>query len=131
MDHTIKHVCQELNLTVHAVRYYCDMGLVPNLRHDRNGNRVFDEASINWLRAVTFLRSGGMSIAQIKHYFELCQQGAATLQERQTILAELKQKAEAELAAAQIRVHCLDEKVQSLQESIEGKHPDDCNPMNW
>ena len=40
MDHTIKHVCQELNLTVHAVRYYCDMGLVPNLRHDRNGNRV-------------------------------------------------------------------------------------------
>ena len=77
-----------------------------------------------------FLRTSGMSIAQIKHYFELCQQGAATLQERQTILAELKQKAEAELAA-QIRAHCLDEKVQSLQESIEGKHPDDCNPMNW
>ena len=113
------------------MRYYCDMGLLPNLRHDEHGNRLFDAESINWLRAVRFLRAGGMSIAQIKHYFELCQQGAATLQERQTILAELKQKAEAELAAAQIRVHCLDEKVQSLQESIEGKLPDDCNPMNW
>lgn len=118
-------------MTAHAVCYYCDRGLVPNLRHDAHGNRLFDEESINWLRAVGFLRASGMSIAQIKHYFELCQQGAATLQERQTILAELKQKAEAELAAAQIRVHCLDEKVQSLQESIEGKHPDDCNPMNW
>ena len=131
MNYTIKHVCTELGLTVHAVRYYCDRGLVPNLRHDAHGNRLFDEESINWLRAVGFLRASGMSIAQIKHYFELCQQGAATLQERQTILAELKQKAEAELAAAQIRVHCLDEKVLSLQESIEGKHPDDCNPMNW
>mgnify|MGYP002766931110 FL=1 len=131
MNYTIKHVCTELGLTVHAVRYYCDRGLVPNLRHDAHGNRLIDEESINWLRAVGFLRASGMSIAQIKHYFELCQQGAATLQERQTILAELKQKAEAELAAAQIRVHCLDEKVQSLQESIEGKHPDDCNPMNW
>lgn len=131
MNYTIKHVCTELGLTVHAVRYYCDRGLVPNLRHDAHGNRLFDEESINWLRAVGFLRASGMSIAQIKHYFELCQQGAATLQERQTILAELKQKAEAELAAAQICAHCLDEKVQSLQESIEGKHPDDCNPMNW
>ena len=131
MNYTIKHVCTELGLTVHTVRYYCDRGLVPNLRHDAHGNRLFVEESINWLRAVGFLRASGMSIAQIKHYFELCQQGAATLQERQTILAELKQKAEAELAAAQIRVHCLDEKVQSLQESIEGKHPDDCNPMNW
>ena len=111
MNYTIKHVCTELGLTVHAVRYYCDRGLVPNLRHDAHGNRLFDEESINWLRAVGFLRASGMSIAQIKHYFELCQQGAATLQERQTILAELKQKAEAELAAAQIRVHCLDEKV--------------------
>lgn len=131
MNYTIKHVCTELGLTVHAVRYYCDRGLVPNLRHDAHGNRLFDEESINWLRAVGFLRASGMSIAQIKHYFELCQQGAATLQERQTILAELKQKTEAELAAAQIRVHCLDEKVQSLQESIEGKHSDDCTPMNW
>ena len=131
MNYTIKHVCAELSMTVHAVRYYCDRGLVPNLRHDAHGNRLFDEESINWLRAVGFLRASGMSIAQIKHYFELCQQGAATLQERQTILAELKQKVEAELAAAQIRVHCLDEKVQSLQESIEGKHPDDCNPKNW
>ena len=131
MNYTIKHVCTELGLTVHAVRYYCDMGLVPNLQHDEHGNRLFDAESINWLRAVGFLRAGGMSIAQIKHYFALCQQGSATLQERQAILLLLKQQAEADLAAAQARVHCLNEKVQSLQESIEGTRPDDCNPLNW
>lgn len=131
MNYTIKHVCTELGLTVHAVRYYCDRGLVPNLRHDAHGNRLFDEESINWLRAVGFLRASGMSIAQIKHYFELCQQGAATLQERHAILVELKEKAKAELVAAQMRVYCLTEKAQSVQETIEGKRPDDCNPLNW
>ena len=131
MDHTIKHVCAELGLTVHAVRYYCDMGLVPSLRHDKNGNRVFDETSINWLRAVGFLRASGMSINQIKHYFALCQQGSATLNERKEILVELRRQSEEELRAAQERVDCISEKITSLQEAMEGKHEDDCNPLNW
>lgn len=40
MDYTIKNMCQKLDLSVHTVRHYCDMGLVPNLRHDKNGNRI-------------------------------------------------------------------------------------------
>ena len=131
MEYTIKHVCAELGLTVHAVRYYCDAGLVPNLRHDKNGNRLFDETAINWLRAVTFLRASGMSTAQIKHYFALCQQGSATLPERKAILLALKEQSEAELAKAEARVQCLNAKITSLQEAIEGKHEDDCNPLNW
>ena len=131
MDYTIKHVCAELGMTVHAVRYYCDKGLVPNLRHDAYGNRLFDAEAVNWLRAVGFLRASGMSIAQIKEYFALCQQGSATLHQRQEILRALQQQAEADLAAAQARVHCLHAKITSLQETIEGKHPDDCNPLNW
>lgn len=131
MDYTIKSVCERLGLTVHTVRHYCDMGLVPNLRHDKNGNRVFDEESINWLRAAGFLHSSGMSIAQLQHYFALCQQGTATLQERQEILRQLQRQSEADLAAAQRRIHCLREKITSLQETIDGKHPDDCNPLNW
>lgn len=131
MDHTIKHVCTELGLTVHAVRYYCDMGLVPNLRHDRNGNRLFDETAINWLRAVTFLRASGMSIAQIKHYFALCQQGSATLAERKAILQQVRDAAQRELEETATRIHCLDEKISVCQNAMEGRCEDDCNPLNW
>lgn len=131
MDHTIKHVCTELGLTVHAVRYYCDMGLVPGLRHDKNGNRIFDETSINWLRAVTFLRAGGMSIAQIQHYFALCQQGVSTLAERKAILEQARDAAQKDLEEAAIRLHCLNEKINICQQAIEGRCADDCNPLNW
>ena len=131
MNYTIKYVCAELGMTVHAVRYYCDQGLVPNLRHDEHGNRLFDAESINWLRAVGFLRASGMSIQQIREYFALCRQGTATLQARRDILLQLKAQAEADLAAAQMRVHCRAEKAASLQQSLDGLCPDDCNPLNW
>ena len=131
MDYTIKHVCQELGLTVHAVRFYCDKGLVPGLRHDRNGNRIFDEASLNWLRAVTFLRASGMSVAQIKDYFGLCLAGSSTLPERRAILAGLRETAVRERDEAQARIDCLDRRIESCSQAMEGTGPDDCNPLNW
>lgn len=131
MNYTIKHVCKELNLTVHTVRYYCDMGLVPNLKHDDHGNRIFDEESINWLRAATFLRASGLPVSEIRRYFELCQQGESTIKERQNILLELKSQAQADLEATQRRILCLSEKIQLCQNVIEGKCKDDSNPLNW
>lgn len=131
MDYTIKDVCQKLNLTVHTVRHYCDMGLVPNLRHDKNGNRIFDEESLNWLQAAKFLRSSGLSIPEIRHYFSLCQMGKASIKEREDILIKLKSDAEKELAELQMRIDCLSDKIARCQNVIDADGEDDCNPLNW
>ncbi len=131
MNYTIKYVCDTLNLTVHTVRHYCDMGLVPNLRHDKNGNRIFDDESINWLRAVVFLRSSGLGIPEIKYYFSLCEQGASTINERLDILIKLKEQAEHDLETAQRRISCLTDKIKVCQEVADGKREDECNPLNW
>jgi hypothetical protein len=45
--YTVKEVAKLLNMTEHTVRYYTDMGLVPSLKRDKNGNRLFDEKSKN------------------------------------------------------------------------------------
>ena len=131
MDYTMKDVCQKLDLTVHTVRHYCDMGLVPNLRHDKNGNRVFDEESLNWLKAAKFLRGSGLSIPEIRHYFALCQQGISTLSERTDILIQLKQQSQKELEAMQVRIDCLTDKIAHCQKIIDSDGEDDCNPLNW
>lgn len=131
MDYTIKDVCKKLNLTVHTVRHYCDTGLVPSLRHDKNGNRIFNEESVNWLQGAKFLRASGMSIPEIRHYFELCQEGRSTIQERQDILIQLKEQSQKELEAMQIRITCLDDKIRHFQNIIDSDGEDDCNPLNW
>ncbi len=131
MDYTIKDVCRKLNLTVHTVRHYCDMGLVPNLRHDKNGNRIFDEESLNWLQAAKFLRASGLSIPEIRHYFSLCRIGKSTIEERKNILIKLKSDSEQELAAMQRRIDCLSDKIAHCQNVIDTDGEDDCNPLNW
>lgn len=122
---------KKLDLTVHTIRHYCDMGLVPNLRHDINGNRIFDEESMNWLQVASFLRASGMTISDIKHYFELCLEGNTTIEERYEIFLTLKTKAEEELKFAQLRLDCISDKVNHCQDIIAGKCEDDCNPLNW
>lgn len=131
MNYSIKHVCETLDLTVHTVRHYCDMGLVPNLTLDKNGNRVFDEESINWLRAAVFLRSAGLSIPEIREYFALCEQGISTIAERQKILLHLREQAQKDLEAASERIACLSDKISLCQDVIDGKREDECNPLTW
>ena len=131
MEHTIKYVCEKLGLSVHTVRHYCDMGLVPSLRHDENGNRLFDEEAVNWLQAAVFLRGSGLSIPDIRRYFELCQQGIDTLPERQNILVQLRDRARREQKAAQERAECLERRIAMCQETLDGQREDDCNPLNW
>ena len=131
MDYTIKDMCQKLNLTVHTVRHYCDMGLVPNLRHDKNGNRIFDEESINWLQGAKFLRASGLSIPEIRHYFSLCQMGKSSIKEREDILIRLKSESEKELAELQQRIDCLSDKIARCQNVIDADGEDICNPLNW
>lgn len=131
MDYTIKDVMEKLNMTVHTVRHYCDNGLVPNLRHDKNGNRIFDDESLNWLTCTKFLRESGLSISEIKHYFDLCQIGESTFSERYKILKSLEEKTAMELKEAQSRYHCIDAKLKHCEDIKNGKCEDDCNPLNW
>lgn len=46
--YSVKEVAKLLDLTEHTVRYYTDKGLVPNIKRDKNNNRLFDDKSINW-----------------------------------------------------------------------------------
>ncbi len=131
MNYTIKDVCKKLDLTVYTVRHYCDMGLVPNLSHDKNGNRVFDEESVNWLQAAKFLRASGLSIPKIRHYFTLCQQGVSSIQERQEILIQLREKLQKDLETVQTQIVCLSDKIDHCQDVIDSNAEDDCNPLNW
>ena len=131
MDYMIKDVCKRLNLTVHTVRHYCDMGLVPNLRYDKNGNRILDEESLNWLQGAKFLRASGLSIPEIHHYFSLCQIGKSSIKERKDILIKLKSESKKELIELQHRIECLYEKIAHCQDVIDADGEDICNPLNW
>lgn len=103
--YSMKETCQKVGLPYETLKYYCNEGLIPNVKRDKNNYRVFDDKNINWINSLTCLKNCDMSISEMKEYLELCLQGPSTIPERQKILA-IKQK------------HLI-EKQQKLQESID------------
>ena len=71
---------------VHAIRWYEAQGLVPGVARDAGGRRVYNERHVGWLQLMDRLRRTGMSIAEMRDYTALVQQGKATLQQRQDLL---------------------------------------------
>lgn len=129
--YTVKEIAKRLNMTEHTVRYYTDMGLVPTLKRDKNGNRLFDEDSENWLIGIKNLRGSGMSIQAIKEYVDLCLEGESTLEMRYKIIIDQKKKVEDQLKEINERYQYIDNKQKWYLDIMNHRIPDNSNPGTW
>lgn len=62
---TIKQVSNDLDLSAHAIRFYEKEGMV-SIPRNEHGVRIFDEQSIDRLKAIAHYRRVGMSLQDIK-----------------------------------------------------------------
>jgi DNA-binding transcriptional MerR regulator len=129
--YTVKEIAQLLDMTEHTVRYYTDMGLVPTLKRDKNGNRLFDENSKNWLIGIKNLRGSGMSVQSVKDYVNLCLQGKSTLGIRYDIILEQKKQIEQQLKEMNERYQYLEQKAKWYDDIMNHRIPDNSNPGEW
>lgn len=86
--YTMMQVCRETNMTYQALKYYCNEGLIPNVKRDGNNRRVFSEKDVKWIKDLVCLKKCGMSIQEMKAYLNLCLQGASTIPQRKQMLAQ-------------------------------------------
>lgn len=105
MVYTMKQVCDEIDMTYETLRFYCDEGLIPNVKRDKNNYRKFSEKNIAWLKGLQCLRKCGMGVADMKEYMELCLKGQSSIPERKKILDERRGQ--------------LIKKIEEIQESID------------
>lgn len=54
---TMMEVCREANMTYQTLKYYCNQGLVPNVKRDKNNRRVFDRHDVEWIKGLICLKS--------------------------------------------------------------------------
>lgn len=94
--YTMTEICKETGLTYQTLKYYCNEGLIPNVKRDRNNRRIFDEYNLKWIKDLVCLKNCGMSIQEMKDYLALCLQGESTIVQRKEMLsakyAELEKK---------------------------------------
>ena len=88
MQYTMMQTCAKTNMTYQALKFYCNEGLVPNVKRDKNNRRVFDDRDVAWISSLICLKRCGMSIQEMKQYLALCLQGESTIPQRKVLLAQ-------------------------------------------
>lgn len=89
--YTMKEACEQVGISYETLRFYCNEGLVPNVKRDKNNYRNFNERNIRWLKSLQCLKKCDMSIKDMKKYMSLCLGGEATISERKLMLAVQKE----------------------------------------
>lgn len=89
--YSMKETCLKVGMSYETLKYYCNEGLIPNVKRDKNNYRIFDDNNIAWIHSLSCLKSCDMSIEEMKQYLSLCLKGESTIPERKKILANKKQ----------------------------------------
>lgn len=84
--YNMKDVCDKTNLSYETLRYYCNLGLVPNVKRDKNNYRLFDNRDVAWINGLQCLRKCGLSIKELQDYMELAKKGKSTILQRKAML---------------------------------------------
>lgn len=119
--YSMKEACTLTNMTYENLKFYCNEGLVPNVKRDRRNYRVFDKHDIKWIQSLNCLKSCGMSIAEMKQYLALCMEGEGTIPERKVILAEKKETLLQSITELQKAVAYIDCKQRFYDDVLSGK----------
>lgn len=123
MMYTMMQVCKETDMTYQALKFYCNEGLVPNVKRDKNNRRVFDERDVKWIKDLVCLKKCGMSIQEMKEYLELCLQGESSISQRKEMLAEKQKALRATIQELEDSVAYIDWKQNFYDEVLSGKRP--------
>ena len=121
--YTMMQVCKETNMTYQALKYYCNEGLIPDVKRDSNNRRVFDERNVKWIKDLICLKKCGMSIQEMKDYLDLCLQGESTIPQRKEMLAEKQEALRSSIKELEDSVAFIDWKQNFYDEVLSGKRP--------
>lgn len=82
----MKEACEKTGLTYETLKFYCNQGLVPNVKRDEKNRRILDDNDIAWINSLNCLRSCNMSIHEMREYIALCLKGRARLRRESVYL---------------------------------------------
>lgn len=105
MLYSMKETSIKTGLSYDSLKYYCNEGLIPNVKRDKNNYRVFNDKDIAWINSLTCLKKCGMSILEMKEYLNLCLQGENSIPQRKIML--------------NIKLEELNNKMKEIQDSID------------
>ena len=93
--YSIQQVSEMTQIPATTLRYYDKQGLLPFLERSEAGYRVFQKKDLGSLQIIQCLKSAGLSIVEIRQFFQWVQEGDTSLKERLTCFSNAGKKSSA------------------------------------
>ena len=119
--YSMKEACTLTNMTYETLKFYCNEGLVPNVKRDKRNYRIFDEHDIKWIQSLNCLKNCGMSISEMKEYLALCLEGKDSIPQRKVMLAAKRETLLQSISKLQDAVAYIDWKQNFYDDVLSGK----------
>jgi DNA-binding transcriptional MerR regulator len=115
----IRAVSELVGLSVDSLRWYEREGLLPRVERAPGGRRQYTPASIGAARLVQALRRTGMSVADVRRFVELSEEGAASHGRRMALLDGQAAVIEASIAQLTDDLGTVQRKIAHYQQLID------------
>ena len=119
--YTMKQACEMTGLAYETLKFYCNQGLVPNVKRDVNNHRIFNDKDIAWINSLHCLKNCGMSISEMQEYVKLCLVGEGSIPERKRILDNKKKDLQKQMRVVQESIEYSDWKQSFYNDVLAGK----------
>ncbi len=119
--YSMKETCDKTGLTYDTLKFYCNEGLIPNVKRNTSNYRVFDDKDIEWIKSLMCLKKCDMSINEMKEYLDLCLKGEKSISDRQDILNLKLKELEAKKKEIDEAIEFINWKQNFYQDVLDGK----------
>ena len=127
MVYSIGEVAEKMGLSIHTLRYYDKIGILPLVERSEKGRRVFTDKDLVMLNTIECLKKTGMQLKDIKQYIDWCAEGPSTTQKRFELFAERKKAVEEEIAQLQKTLKTIIYKYEFYKDALENGYPQICD----
>lgn len=119
MNFTIGQLAEKMNISTYTLRYYEKEGLLPFVKRNEHGVRLFDESDLEFLHVIYCLKKTGMSIKDIRTFIDWTKEGDASIQKRFDMFKQRKDEVDRQIAELQVYRECIEFKRNYYQKALE------------
>lgn len=110
----IRQAAEELGVPVRLLREMCNRGLIPQVRRDGKGRRLFTLEHMALIAVLLGLKKAGFKNAELKRYSRMYRLGEASLSERKAMMETKKRQLWQELEDKQEGIDFLERQVEII-----------------
>jgi DNA-binding transcriptional MerR regulator len=121
MGYTIGEIAETTGLSIHTLRYYEKEGIMPSVKRNNSGIRIYEKTDLEVLQFIRCLKETGMPVIDIKKFVNLLVQGDHTIEKRIDLLQKQKENVQSQVNQLMSYIQMLDEKVKLYKTILANK----------